>query len=912
MANSLGTLTLDLIAKIGGFTGPLDKASQEAKKRNAEIAKSFDSLAKGIGVAIGAIPAVLTGLVVSSAHAAQEISNLSALAGLSTTEFQKLAAGARSVGVDQEKLSDIFKDTNDKIGDFINTGGGALKDFFTNIAPMVGVTADQFKKLNSKDALALYVTSLQKANVSQAEMTFYMEAIANDSTALVPLLRNNAQGFNDLGAAAEATGVIMSEGTIAAAKQFGIELQGLGQYLTAGKVALSAEFLPVLLQFSKDVNQAAKDNGGLSTTVKELGNGLVTSAAFIANVGDGIVRVFKIVSDTLVGTFATGIGYLNKIGAAGAGVLANLPGDAGKEYAAQAAQYAQEAQTQFSVAQQAAAGIKGSLETPLVGDQFKDYVAKAKAAAAEIAKTNTPLAPGNGSGVDPAKIKAAADAAKKAASDAAAAAKKIQDSFEGAQTDLQRQIELINTSVDARKNATEVAKLQFEIESGKLKGINAQQQERLNGLAAELDRLKQLKQANEDAAKAAAFGAGLTETNQTAKDGFAQELAGAGQSDKLKDRLKQDLAIQQDYNKQVADLQKQLNGGDISKELFDQETALLQEALAERMVLQQDYYNQVDAAQANWLDGVSSAWENYVVTATDYQQQAADATSDILSSTTDSVASNIDQVVKGQEDLGDGFANLGASLAGSVLTAIEQIAARWIVLHALQMLGISEEVAATVTGEAAKTTAVVTAEGIKTTAKVATDTISTASTLTSIAATTAASIGAAIETLASWAPAALVASIGSFGAAAVVGGGALIAAFALIKGIGGFAEGGYTGSGGKYQPAGIVHKGEYVVTAADTARLGVGNIENFIAGANDPVANMQVSGQTVQNVRDNPANSGGNVTINQIEDASRAGQVQRREEDGQQFLDLFVSDLYGDGKTAEAFRNKFGVAPVGR
>ena len=37
----------------------------------------------------------------------------------------------------------------------------------------------------------------------------------------------------------------------------------------------------------------------------------------------------------------------------------------------------------------------------------------------------------------------------------------------------------------------------------------------------------------------------------------------------------------------------------------------------------------------------------------------------------------------------------------------------------------------------------------------------------------------------------------------------------------GFASGGYTGHGGKYQPAGVVHKGEYVMNAAATSRIGV-------------------------------------------------------------------------------------------
>ncbi|MGY4677669.1 tape measure protein [Pasteurella sp. P03HT] len=42
-----------------------------------------------------------------------------------------------------------------------------------------------------------------------------------------------------------------------------------------------------------------------------------------------------------------------------------------------------------------------------------------------------------------------------------------------------------------------------------------------------------------------------------------------------------------------------------------------------------------------------------------------------------------------------------------------------------------------------------------------------------------------------------------------------------------FSSGGYTGDGGKYQPAGIVHKGEYVITKEATARLGLGYL-NFL------------------------------------------------------------------------------------
>ena len=45
-----------------------------------------------------------------------------------------------------------------------------------------------------------------------------------------------------------------------------------------------------------------------------------------------------------------------------------------------------------------------------------------------------------------------------------------------------------------------------------------------------------------------------------------------------------------------------------------------------------------------------------------------------------------------------------------------------------------------------------------------------------------------------------------------------------------YATGGYTGPGGKMQPAGLVHKGEYVMPAETVRRLGVGAMDAIRAG----------------------------------------------------------------------------------
>jgi len=49
----------------------------------------------------------------------------------------------------------------------------------------------------------------------------------------------------------------------------------------------------------------------------------------------------------------------------------------------------------------------------------------------------------------------------------------------------------------------------------------------------------------------------------------------------------------------------------------------------------------------------------------------------------------------------------------------------------------------------------------------------------------------------------------------------------------GFADGGYTGNGGKYQPAGVVHRGEFVFAKEAVSRLGVGalaHLHNLASG----------------------------------------------------------------------------------
>lgn len=233
------------VERVQGVTGKLQKGLEG-------MATKAEALGQKLSIVSGAMAAfglAAGGLVKHTADAAGEIRRQSALANASTTEFQRMAAGAKKVGIDQEKLADILKDVNDRVGDFLQTGGGPMADFFEKVAPQVGVTADQFRNLSGPDALQLYVSSLEKAGLSQQEMTFYLEAMASDATALIPLLANGGAEMTRFGDAAAASGAIMSDGLIAKSKEFSDKLAILMQSLDGFKNRIAEALLPIINQF---------------------------------------------------------------------------------------------------------------------------------------------------------------------------------------------------------------------------------------------------------------------------------------------------------------------------------------------------------------------------------------------------------------------------------------------------------------------------------------------------------------------------------------------------------------------------------------------------------------------------------------------------------------------------------------
>ncbi|WP_374856304.1 transglycosylase SLT domain-containing protein [Acinetobacter baumannii] len=226
---SLGRLTLDLVVQTASFSEPLSRAERQARTSSQGIANSLNIAAIAVSALSGAVAGLSVAQLVNFSdqviQTGNDIQKFSKLANASVREFQYYAKGAETAGISLESFADKMKDMQDRIGDFQQTGGGPLADFFTNIAPKVGVTIQQFQKLSGPEALQLFYNSLEKAGASTNDMKFYMEAIISDSSLLIPLLENGGEGFKKWGDAAERAGAIMSDDLVKSLAQARENLQ---------------------------------------------------------------------------------------------------------------------------------------------------------------------------------------------------------------------------------------------------------------------------------------------------------------------------------------------------------------------------------------------------------------------------------------------------------------------------------------------------------------------------------------------------------------------------------------------------------------------------------------------------------------------------------------------------------------
>lgn len=258
---------------------------------------------------------------------------------------------------------------------------------------------------------------------------------------------------------------------------------------------------------------------------------------------------------------------------------------------------------------------------------------------------------------------------------------------------------------------------------------------------AALEKENQLKKiSTEETQKLAAFQTNLASQLAKAQTGLDNNLAGMGLGDQQRQRLQEQLSIEQQYQSQMDALQQQRNEGRISEKLYSEETDALRSALQTRLAMQQQYYTDVDKAQSDWALGASSAFQTYSEQARDVAGQTRNLFTNAFSNMEDGIIQFVKTGKLSFKDLADGI------IADLIRIQVRQAA---VGIFGTIFSGLTAGGAAAGNGLAAG------------------------------------SAGATSSTLG--------ASAAGYGSKF------------------GFSDGGYTGDGGKFEPKGVVHGGEFVV-----------------------------------------------------------------------------------------------------
>lgn len=298
MATKLGTLTLDLVTKIGNFVGPM----QEAEKRTINSFENMRTRANAYGMAItgiaGSAAMALGSLAASTANQAAELERFANRANSTTQEFQKMAVGASAMGIEGDKLSDMMKDFNERIGEITSVGSGPMKDFFDRMSSDMKGGAKEAKslilemqKLSGPEALQMYVDKLEDAGVSQQEMSFYLESMASDLTDLYPLLANGGEGMKLYGDMAERAGLIMTDQTKEAALALKDQMFMLNLQMQGAKNQLVTAVIPAFVDVA-DAFLGGSEQGLQFTTIAEGVGNAIRSMAKVAIGATASIQVF--------------------------------------------------------------------------------------------------------------------------------------------------------------------------------------------------------------------------------------------------------------------------------------------------------------------------------------------------------------------------------------------------------------------------------------------------------------------------------------------------------------------------------------------------------------------------------------------------------------------------------------------
>lgn len=624
---SLGTLTIDLIAKTGGFTSGLDKAGRSSDKWRKQV----ENDAKKVGVAIGsaalAAAAAATAVGVASIDliktTSQQVTETDRWAKSLKMSTQSLLAwqfAAEKAGVSGDQMADIFKDIDDKIGDAVLNKSGEAVDALNAL----GLSAAKLSKASPDEQLLAIGDALGKIQTN-AEKTTILESMGNDLSKLLPLFDNNNEKLQQFLSMAKDYGVAPDQKSI----EDLVKVNRLFEDMEAQARGLKLQIASGLVKINLDPLRNALSDVKKSLTDPKVLQGLSDLVTGFAQMAGFMIRTAaeagKLVALTTRFSSRMGASLINGVDVSGYDSTSKIDSrllDLGQQVASYSTPGNEVARKYGS--QSSLEGIQK--EIAALQQHRKVLIDNANAAkeVQDILDSNKTY----GLNLDEKNGPGKTDGA----------AKKLESAFRTAEQGYLRQKALIDTTGKKSVEVTELQKLQFDILDGRLEGLNQAQKVRLAQLASEVDVLNATKKANEENLRIAEYVANLQRENANAAASLDAEVVGAGQGDKARERMRERLDIDREYNEKREELERRYQNGDIdSPEKYARYSRALDTWLDERRGKLEEHFQQIDQLNVDWVVGARDGLANWLDDATNYSSQAASAMQSAMSGATSNI-----------------------------------------------------------------------------------------------------------------------------------------------------------------------------------------------------------------------------------------------------------------------------------
>lgn len=266
---SLGTLTLDLIAKIGGFEQGMDKAARVADQRMQQIEKRAKQFGAALGIAIASAYAGISVAVGNAIRNADRLDELSQKLQISTETLSKWGYAAKMSGSDVEELSNALVILSRNVTSALDP-----KSKQAGLFSALGIEVlDANKNLRSIESLLPEIANaFQELDNQTLEASLAMDLFGRSGASLLEFLNRGSGGITELGDKLSDLGGVIDSETAAAAANFNDELDNLREITNGYATLVAAELLPALTDLVKYLQESAKEGGALRESLSLLGD----------------------------------------------------------------------------------------------------------------------------------------------------------------------------------------------------------------------------------------------------------------------------------------------------------------------------------------------------------------------------------------------------------------------------------------------------------------------------------------------------------------------------------------------------------------------------------------------------------------------------------------------------------------